>query len=140
VDVIRECIQNFPDWVDNEIYAYNNKHSLRSNTKSYGSKIHYIDSQNSETTAPNGREVYHLQFSLQVASPETFGYALVFSILAPSTFMFFGVIGTGTEWTVGFSYFLSKSLLFKDPGMLWELIYLSNENTELKITFDVSYT
>jgi hypothetical protein len=33
-------IQKFPDWVDNEIYAYNNKHSLRSNTKGYGDKPH----------------------------------------------------------------------------------------------------
>jgi hypothetical protein len=33
-------IQKFPDWVDNEIYAYNNKHSLRSNTKSYVAKTH----------------------------------------------------------------------------------------------------
>jgi hypothetical protein len=29
---LRGCIQKFPDWVDKEIYAYNNKHSLRSNT------------------------------------------------------------------------------------------------------------
>jgi hypothetical protein len=36
------------------------------------------DSLNSDTTAPSGRELYHLQFSLQVASPETFGYTLVF--------------------------------------------------------------
>jgi hypothetical protein len=28
-------------------------------------------------TAPSGRELYHLQFSLQAVSPETFGYALV---------------------------------------------------------------
>jgi hypothetical protein len=34
------CIQMFPDWVDNEIYAYKNKHSLRSNTKVYGGKTH----------------------------------------------------------------------------------------------------
>jgi hypothetical protein len=34
------CIQKFPDWVDNEIYAYNNTHSLRSNTKGYGGKTH----------------------------------------------------------------------------------------------------
>jgi hypothetical protein len=27
--------------------------------------------------APSGRELYHLQFSLQAASPETFGYTLV---------------------------------------------------------------
>jgi hypothetical protein len=34
------CVQKFPDWVDNEIYVYNNKHSLRSNTKGYGGKTH----------------------------------------------------------------------------------------------------
>jgi len=34
----RECIQKFPDWVDNEIK--NNKHSLRSHTKDYGDKTH----------------------------------------------------------------------------------------------------
>jgi len=33
---IRGCIQKFPDLVDNKIYAYNNKHSLRSNKKGYG--------------------------------------------------------------------------------------------------------
>jgi hypothetical protein len=36
---IRGCIQKFPDWVDKEIYAYNNKHSLKSNTKGYGGKL-----------------------------------------------------------------------------------------------------
>jgi hypothetical protein len=35
---VRECIQKFPDRVDNEIN--NNKHSLRSNTKGYGGKTH----------------------------------------------------------------------------------------------------
>jgi hypothetical protein len=35
------------------------------------------DSQNSDTTATSGRELYHLQFSLQAASPETFGYTLI---------------------------------------------------------------
>jgi hypothetical protein len=54
----------------------NNKHSLRSNTNGYGSKTHYTDSQNSDTTTPSGRGLYHLQFSLQAASPETFGYTL----------------------------------------------------------------
>jgi hypothetical protein len=34
-----ESIQKFPDWVDNEINN-NNKHSLRSNTGSYGGKTH----------------------------------------------------------------------------------------------------
>jgi hypothetical protein len=47
---------------------------LRSNTKGYGGKTHKTDSQNSDTTAPSGRELYHLKFSLQAASPETFGY------------------------------------------------------------------
>jgi hypothetical protein len=35
---LRGCIQKFPNWVDTEIN--NNKHSLRSNTKGYGDKIH----------------------------------------------------------------------------------------------------
>jgi hypothetical protein len=55
----------------------NNKHSLRSNTKGYGGKTQYTDSQNTDTTASSGRELYHLQFSLQAASPETFGYTFV---------------------------------------------------------------
>jgi hypothetical protein len=75
--ILRGCIQKFPDWVDNEIYAYNNKHSLRNNTKGYGGKTHKIDSQNSDITAPSGRELYLLRFSLQADSPETFGYTLV---------------------------------------------------------------
>jgi hypothetical protein len=63
----------------NEInYNNNNKHSLRSNTKYYDVKIHEIDSQNSDKTAPGGRELYHLQFSLQAVSPETFGYSTRF--------------------------------------------------------------
>jgi hypothetical protein len=74
---IRECTQKFPDWVDNEIYAHNNKHALRSNTEGYGGKTHYTDSQNDDSTAPSVRELYHLQFSLQAASPVTSGYTLV---------------------------------------------------------------
>jgi hypothetical protein len=74
---IRGCIQKFTDWVDNEICAYNNKHSLRSNTKDYGGKTRYTDSQNRDTSAPSGSELYHLQFSFQAASPKTFGYILV---------------------------------------------------------------
>jgi hypothetical protein len=57
----------------------NNKHSLKTNTKCYGSKTLQTYSQNSDTTAPSGRELYHLQFSLQAASPETFEYTLVYS-------------------------------------------------------------
>jgi hypothetical protein len=78
VDVeIRGCIKKFPDWVDNEIYAYLRYFSLRNNTKGYGGKTYYTDSQNIDTTAPSGRELYHLQVSLQAVSPETFGYTLV---------------------------------------------------------------
>jgi hypothetical protein len=73
VSCIRGCIQKFPKWIDNEIYDYNNKHSFRSNTKGYGGKTHETDSQNSDTTASNGRELHHLQFSVQEASSETFG-------------------------------------------------------------------
>jgi hypothetical protein len=47
-------MQKFLDWVDNEI---NNKHSFRSNTKGYGGNTRYTDSQNSDTTAPSGREL-----------------------------------------------------------------------------------
>jgi hypothetical protein len=46
----------------------NNKHSLRSNKKYYSGKTHYTDSQNSDTTAHSGKELYHLQFSVQAAS------------------------------------------------------------------------
>jgi len=56
----------------------NNKHWLRSSTKGYCDKTHWTDSQNSDTTAPSGRELYHLNFPLQAASPENFGYTLVY--------------------------------------------------------------
>jgi len=73
--IVQGCIQKFPDWLSNEIYAYNNKHL--GNTKGYGGKTRYTDSQISNTTVLSGRELYHLQFLLQAASPETFGYTLV---------------------------------------------------------------
>jgi hypothetical protein len=57
-----------------ELFYNNNKHSLRSNTKGYGGKTHWTESQNSDTIPSNGRELYHLQFSLKATSPETFGY------------------------------------------------------------------
>jgi hypothetical protein len=50
---------------------------LRSNTKGYGGKTLQTDSQNTDTTAPSGRELYHLQFSLQADNPETFGYTFL---------------------------------------------------------------
>jgi hypothetical protein len=62
----------------NEINNKNSRHSLRNNTKGYGGKTHWTDSQDSDTTALSGRELYNLQFSLQAASPETFGYTLVY--------------------------------------------------------------
>jgi hypothetical protein len=52
------CIQKFRDWVDNEINN-SNKHMLRSKTKGYGGKTLSTDSQNSDTTEPSGRELYH---------------------------------------------------------------------------------
>jgi hypothetical protein len=36
---IRGCNQKFPDWVDNEIYAYYNKHSLQSNITGMAAKL-----------------------------------------------------------------------------------------------------
>jgi hypothetical protein len=73
----RGCSRVYPKvsgLVDNEINNNNNnKRLLRSNTKDYGGKTHKTDSQNSDTTGSSGRELYHLQFSLQAASPETFG-------------------------------------------------------------------
>jgi hypothetical protein len=50
-EVIRGCIQKFPDEVDYEIYVYLWYYSLRSNSKGRGGKTHYTDSQNSDTTA-----------------------------------------------------------------------------------------
>jgi len=50
---------------------------LRSNKNGYSDKTHQTDSQNSDITAPGGRKLHHLQFSLQAVSPETFGYTLV---------------------------------------------------------------
>jgi hypothetical protein len=64
----------------NETNNSNNKLSLRNNKKGYGGKTHYTNSQNSYTTAPSGKELYHLQFSLQAASPKTFGYTLIYRL------------------------------------------------------------
>jgi len=64
----------------NEIYTYIWYYSLRSNTKCYGGKTQSTDSQNSDTTTPSGIDLYHLQFSLQAANPESFEYSLVCSV------------------------------------------------------------
>jgi hypothetical protein len=42
--------------------------------------------QNSNTVATSGRELYHLQFSIQAASPESFGYTLVSMLLVVFSF------------------------------------------------------
>jgi hypothetical protein len=63
--LMRGCIQKFPNWVDNEIYTYNNKNSLTSNIQGYGGKTHLTDSQNSDTNAPSGRELYYLQWQVR---------------------------------------------------------------------------
>jgi hypothetical protein len=47
---------------------------LRSNTKGYGGKTHYIDLQNSDTTALWG----HRAVPFTVLAPGTFGYTLSF--------------------------------------------------------------
>jgi len=39
---------------------------LKGNIKDYGVTIHMTDSQNSDAIAPSGRDLYRLQFSLQV--------------------------------------------------------------------------
>jgi hypothetical protein len=40
-------------------------------------KLTRLTHKSGDTTAPSGRELYRLQFSLQEASPETFGYTLL---------------------------------------------------------------
>jgi hypothetical protein len=44
------------------------------------------------TTAPSGRQLYHSQFSLQAASPETFGYTLVRESIPRLILCFFHVV------------------------------------------------
>jgi hypothetical protein len=54
----------------------------------YGGKTHETDSQSSDTTAFSGRELHHLQFSLQAASSATFGYTLVWCALKTGLYLF----------------------------------------------------
>jgi hypothetical protein len=67
---LRTYIQKFPDWVDNEI---NNNTRWEATQRVMAAK-----SQN-DTTAPSGRELCHLQFSLHAASLEMFGHTPVYS-------------------------------------------------------------
>jgi len=78
---VRGRIQKFPDWVYKEICTYLCYYSWRSNTKGYVNKTNCTDSQNSDTAEPSGRQLYHLHFSLQVASPETLGYTFLYHSL-----------------------------------------------------------
>jgi hypothetical protein len=57
---MRGCIQKFPDSIYKEIISSNDKHSLRSNRKGYGGKIHWTDSPNGDKTEPSRRELYYL--------------------------------------------------------------------------------
>jgi hypothetical protein len=49
---------------------------MRSNKNGYGGKTQ-TGLKNNDITAPSGRELYYLLFSLHAASPETFAYILV---------------------------------------------------------------
>jgi hypothetical protein len=68
------CIQKFPDWVDNEIYAYNNKHSFGEATQRVMVAKLTTLTHKTATQLHLVAEgfIYHFQFTLQVASPETF--------------------------------------------------------------------
>jgi len=55
-----------------EVYAFLWYYYIRSNKKGYGGNTHHTDSQNTQPHLV--AELYHLQFSLQAASPDTFGY------------------------------------------------------------------
>jgi hypothetical protein len=69
------CIQKFPDGVDDEV---NKKQQTLVEKQHKGLwRQNSIDWLTKYTIAPSGRELYHLQFSLLAASPETFGYTLV---------------------------------------------------------------
>jgi hypothetical protein len=134
---VQGCIQNFLDWVDNEIYAYKNTHSLRSNIKGYGGKTHYTDSQNSDTTAPLGRELCHLQFSFLAISPETFGYTLLFQYISDTIFFCYNYVciyvcvrkvcnSLRFSHTLYAYWIISQWILEKKGGEVWNgFIWLS---------------
>jgi hypothetical protein len=83
---------------------------MRSNINIYGGETHQTDSQNSTATAHSGRELYHLQFSLQASSPETFGYTPVYEGRFQSSWTdliyYYESELCGGEVTVSFSMFL----------------------------------
>jgi hypothetical protein len=71
--VLQGCMQNFPDW------AITKWTTTIINTRWEATqKVMVAKFTRLTHTAPNGREMYHLQFSLQAAGPETFGYTLAY--------------------------------------------------------------
>jgi hypothetical protein len=86
---VRECIQKFPDWVGKEIYIYLGITRWEATQRVMTAKRTRLTHKIAIINAPSGREQYHLQFSLQAVSPETFGYTfvdLVFSIQIVTNF------------------------------------------------------
>jgi hypothetical protein len=73
---VRGYIQKFPNWVDKEISTTIN--TVEKQHKGLWRQNSLDSFTNSNKTARSGREFCHLQFSLQVASPETFEHTLVF--------------------------------------------------------------
>jgi hypothetical protein len=67
----------------------NNKHSLRTIQSVMAAKLTRL----THKIAPNGRGLYHSQFSLQEASPETFGYILVWLIFFKTDYKEIGWYG-----------------------------------------------
>jgi hypothetical protein len=62
VYILRAYIQKFPDWVDNEITINTRWEATQMVMAAKLTRLTH--SQSSDTTAPSGRELYHLQFSL----------------------------------------------------------------------------
>jgi hypothetical protein len=72
----QEGLSKFSGLSHNEMYANNKTHIEKQHIGLWRqNSLDWLTK--SDTTASNGREMYHFQFSLQAASPETFGYTLV---------------------------------------------------------------
>jgi hypothetical protein len=80
--IIRWCIQKFPNWAYNEMN--NNKHSLRSNTTLWW----HLTRLTHKIAIQLHLVADHLQFSLQVASPEMSGYTAHSTPKAPHSYSF----------------------------------------------------
>jgi hypothetical protein len=73
---VRGRIQKFPDRVIMKYTLTTINTCWEATQRVTAAKLTRLTHKSSDTTAPNGRELYHLQFSLQAVSPETFGYPL----------------------------------------------------------------